>query len=87
MENHVAAATEKYEKSMPVTRKRRGQSTPHHLRKQPIPLPLDDRKRKVSIPSSVGQSTSIASEVSAIGAASTSHLLILPGGQGRSQRI
>ena len=67
MENHVAAATQKYEKTMPVMRKRRGQSTPHHLRKQPIPLPLDDRKRKVSIPSSVGHSTSIASRVSAIG--------------------
>ena len=67
IENHVAAASQKYEKTMPVVRKRRGQSTPQHLRKQPIPLPLDDRKRKVSIPSSVGHSTSIASRVSAIG--------------------
>ena len=67
MENHVAAATEKYEKTMPVTRKRCGQSMPRHIRKQPIPLPLDDRTRTVSIPSSVGHSTSIASRVSAIG--------------------
>jgi len=67
MDNHLATATEKYEKVISETRKKRGQKTPrtdHGQRKEPIPFIAG--KYKLPIPSSVGHSASIASGVSAM---------------------